>query len=200
MKSNIYLRFVLGVIKHPTEFYNRVRELRRIAREPAIDRAVPMNDVVDVDIVPVPHDDPALRLELVRMYADNPSPYVHGPKTMEKFLECSGRGTRYFLFANSDGEYVCARSYDPVTGLLQNAITDFNHRGKGYQMGAGFAVMRLLYDEGLREVRTTLLKSNSRMQRLMIARGWKIEDDRNNPDLLRGTLDLDVLFAQSKAA
>ena len=200
MKSSVYLRFFLGVIKHPTEFFHRLRELRRIASEPTIDRSVPMNDVVDVEIVPVPHDDVALREELVRMYADNPSPYLHGPKTMETFLNCSNRGVRYFLFANADGEYVCARSYDPSTGLLQNAVTDFNHRGKGYQVGAGFAVMKLLHDEGKHEVRTTLLKSNTRMQRLMIARGWKIEEDKNNPDLLRGTLDLDKLFEQSVAA
>ena len=200
MKSKIYLRFMLGVIKHPTQFSQRLRELRRISTEPDLNRSVPMNDVVHVDIVPVPPGDRALREELVRMYADNPSPYLHGPKSMEKFLECTGRGVRYFLFANSDGEYVCARSYDPNTGLLQNAVTDFNHRGKGYQVGAGFAVMKLLYDEGLHEVKTTLLKSNSRMQRLMIARGWTIEDDDKNPDLLRGTLNLDTLFLQHRAA
>jgi hypothetical protein len=200
MKSNIYLRFVLGVLRHPTELIHRLRELRRIAAEPDLDRSVPMNDVVDVNIIPVPADDAALREALVRMYADNPSPYLHGPKTMEKFRECSSRGVRYFLFANNDGEYVCARSYDPRTGLLQNAVTDFNHRGKGYQVGAGFAVMKLLYDEGNREVKTTLMRSNSRMQRLMISRGWTIEDDKNNPDLLRGTLDLRKLFGQRVAA
>ena len=200
MKSKIYLRFILGVIKHPTQFSQRLRELRRISTEPDLNQSVPMNDVVDVKIVPVPAGDESLRQELVRMYADNPSPYLNGPKTMEKFLQCSSRGVRYFLFANSDGEYVCARSYDSATGLLQNAVTDFNHRGKGYQVAAGFSVMKLLYDEGLREVKTTVLKSNSRMQRLMMARGWEIEDDEKNPDLLRGTLSLDALFMQNKAA
>jgi hypothetical protein len=199
MKFRIYTRFILGVIKHPTEILSRYRELRRIAAEPSLDRAVPMNDVVDVDIVPVTSD-PALREELVRMYADNPSPYLHGPKTMETFRECTERGTRYFLFSNADGEYVCARSYDPTTGLLQGAVTDFKHRGKGYQVSAGFAIMKLLHDEGMSEVKTTLLKSNSRMQRLMISRGWVIEQDSGNTDLLRGTLDLDKLFERREVA
>ena len=190
MKLNHIFKFLLGIVRHPRETGMRLRELKRIAAEPSITSTIPMNKMVNITIVPVTNDS-SLQNQIVAMYAQNPSPYVHGPNTMEKLHDYISRGIRYFLFANDDGDYVCARAYDPNTNLLQNAITDFNHRGKGYQVAAGHAVMTLLADEGLDEVGTTVMKSNTRMQRIMIARGWKMTPDAQNSDLIRGILRLD---------
>ena len=86
-----------------------------------------------------------------------------------------------------------------LSNLLQNAITNFNHRGKGYQVAAGYNLMMMLAAEGLDEIGTTVMRSNSRMQRLMISRGWLMKPDDQDPDLIRGVLRLDTLKSRHVA-
>lgn len=195
MKSHNLVRFIGGLIRHPSQFLGRIRELRRIFSAPDMKATVPMDDKVDVDLVPV-QSNKALQERLVLMYADNPSPYVFGPKSKEDLEKNLDRGVRYFLVTNSDGEYVGARAFDPNTKLLQSTVTDFRHRGHGYQVSAGFELMMMLADEGNTEVRANVMISNTRIQRAMIARGWKMSPDAENPELIRGVLNLKELKAR----
>ena len=84
-------------------------------------------------VIPVTAD-AALQGRLVSIYADNPSPYVHGPSSIERLRANMARGIRYFLVTNSDGDYVGARAFDPETLLLQNTVTDYKHRGTGISL------------------------------------------------------------------
>jgi len=160
---------------------------------------VSIDDKVSVGLVPV-QSNKALQERLVSMYADNPSPYVSGPKTNEALEEYLDRGVRYFLITNDDGEYVGARAFDPNTKLLQSTVTDFRHRGHGYQVSAGYDLMMMLADEGYTEIRANVLSSNTRIQRAMIARGWKMSPDAENPELIRGVMNLKKLKSRQQAA
>lgn len=197
MKSHNLLRFIGGLVKHPSQFRGRIRELRRIFFAPGMSTNVPMDDRVHVDLVPV-QSDKALQERLVSMYVDNPSPYVFGPSTNEILQEHLERGIRYFLVTNSDGEYVGARAFNPNTKLFLSTLTDFRHRGYGYQVSASFELMMMLADEGIIEVRSNVLSSNTRMQRAMIARGWKMSPDADNPELIRGVMNLQELKARQR--
>lgn len=75
--------------------------------------------------------------------------------------------------------------------MLQNTITDYRHRGKGYQLAAGVKLRMLLANDGHTEFRAAVLRTNTRIQRTMKASGWEMEPDPDNPDLIRGTLRLD---------
>ena len=46
----------------------------------------------------------------------------------------------------------------------------------------------LLIEEGYREFRGVVMRSNTRMHRAMIASGWELRPDPDNPELLRGRL------------
>lgn len=81
MKAHSVIRFVAGIVRHPTEAWGRIRELKRIATAPASEREVPSDDLAVVRVIPVTAD-AALQGRLVSIYADNPSPYVHGPTSI----------------------------------------------------------------------------------------------------------------------
>ena len=199
MKSHNLVRFVGGLIRHPSQFVGRIRELRRISSAPDMKTTVSMDDKVSVDLVPI-QSNKTLQERLVSMYADNPSPFVFGPMTNAALEEDLERGIRYFLVTNDDGEYVGARAFDPNTKLLQSTVTDFRHRGHGYQVSAGHDLMMMLAEEGYAEVRANVMSSNTRMQRVMIARGWKMSPDAENPELIRGVLSLKKLKSRQQAA
>ena len=199
MKSNSTARFILGILRHPSQAFQRYRELRRIAKEPPLESQIPMDKFAYVELHEATENS-ELHEQLVELYANNPSPYVNGPMTIEKLRECLSRGVRYFLVANDKGDYVGARAFDPGKAFLQNAITDHRFRGKGYQVAAGHALLVLLAGEGYSEVGTTVFKSNSRMQRVMIARGWEMSPDAHNPELIRGVLKLDTIVDLRKSA
>jgi len=51
----------------------------------------------------------------------------------------------------------------------------------------------MLADEGYTEIRANVLSSNTRIQRAMIARGWKMSPDAEDPELIRGVMNLEEL-------
>lgn len=128
---------------------------------------------------------------LVDLYARNPSPFVNGPTTMARLEQKLADGMRYFLVLNENDDVVGARAFDPAKQLLMSTVTEFRFRGRGYQAAAGYKVYSLLAEEGYREFRSAFLRSNTRIRRSLIARGWTIEPDPDNPDLLRGVYRLD---------
>ena len=192
MKSHNLVRFVAGLIRHPSQFRGRIRELRQISSAPDMKSTVSMDDMPSVDLVPV-LSNKALQERLVSMYVDNPSPYVFGPRTIEALEEHLDRGVRYFLVTKDDGEYVGARAFDPNTKLSQSTVTDFRHRGHGYQVSAAHVLMIMLAGEGYTEIRANVMSSNTRMLRAMIARGYEMSPDAENPKLIRGVLSLKKL-------
>jgi len=147
--------------------------------------------LADVELIPVESDE-SLQGILIAMYSDNPSPFVEGPKSAELLQENLGRGLRFFLIVNGEKEYVGARAFNPSMKTLQNTVTDYRHRGKGYQLAAGSKLMKFLAKEGHTEFHALVLRTNTRIQRTMHAAGWEMEPDPDNPNMIRGTLRLDV--------
>ena len=190
MNPHSRLRFVLGIARHPSQAWRRIREATRIALAPSLSARVPSDALADVEVIPVVTDK-SLQERLVAMYVDNPSPFVFGPKSIERLQEKKDRGIRFFLVRNSRGEYVGARAFVPSKKTLQNTVTDYRHRGKGCQVAAGRKLMKLLANEGYNEFHALILRTNTRIQRTMHAAGWDMEPDPDNPDLIRGTLRLD---------
>lgn len=190
MNPHSRLRFVLGIVRHPSQAWRRIREVTRIALAPSLSDRVPSGALADVEVIPVVTDE-SLQERLVAMYVDNPSPFVFGPKSTERLQEKIDRGIRFFLVRNSEGEYVGARAFVPSKKMLQNTITDYRHRGKGYQLAAGRKLMRLLANEGYNEFHALVLRTNTRIQRTMQTAGWEMEPDPNNPNMIRGILRLD---------
>jgi hypothetical protein len=184
------LKFVLSIIRHPRQAWPRIRELTRMASAPSLSNRVPSDNLANVEMLPVVSDE-ALRARLVAMYTDNPSPYVRGPLSIEQLQEKLDRGIRYYLVTNRKGEYVGARAFDPSKKMLRNTVSDFRHRGKGYQLAAGKKLRELLANEGYTEFRAAVLRTNTRIQRQMEAAGWKMAPDPNDPNLVLGTLRLD---------
>ena len=190
MNPHSKLKFFLGIIRHPSQSWRRIQELMRIVCAPSLSVSVPSGVLTDVEVIPVLADE-SLQERLVAMYVDNPSPYANGPKSTEQLQEELACGIRFFMFENRKGEFVGARAFDPTTKTVQYAVTDFRHRGKGYQLAAGHKLKKLLAYEGHTELRATVLRRNTRIQRVMQAAGWEMEPDPDNPDLIRGTLRLD---------
>ena len=176
-------RFTLGILKHPSEAFPRLRELARIARAPSVTRSIAVRRR-QVSVVPVEETD-ELGEALVDIYRRNPSPFVSGPRTLEELNDRMRRGIRHYLVANEEGVFVGARCFDPKKQMLFNSVTDFPYRGRGYQMSASIAHRAKLIEEGFREFRGAVLKSNTRMQRALEAAGWELTEDPNNPNLLR---------------
>ena len=190
MNPHSKLKFVLGIIRHPSQAWRRIRELIQMASAPSLSDRVPSDALADVEVIPVVSDQ-SLRERLVAIYMDNPSPFSRGPMSMEELQEKLDRGIRFFLVENSKGEYVGVRAFDPSKKTLRNIVTDYHHRGKGYQLAAGHKLRKLLASEGYTEFHATMLRTNTRIQREMQAAGWKMEPDPDNPDLILGTLRLD---------
>ena len=182
------LRFVLGILRYPSEAGRRLRELYRIVTAPPESSTVPASRLPDVSIIPVTQTD-ALGVKLVEMYARNPSPFVSGPASIEKLELSLSQGMRYFLFTNERGELIGARAFDPGKKLLQSIVTDYPFRGQGYQLSAGKKLIRHLVDEGHKELRAVVFRSNTRMLRTMAAEGWQLKADPDNPDLIQGTIN-----------
>lgn len=189
MNPHSRLRFGLGIARHPSQAWRRIREITRIALAPSLSDRVPSDALADVEVVPVVMDK-SLQERLVAMYVDNPSSFVFGPKSTERLQEKIDRGIRFFLVRNSRREYVGARAFDPSKKTLQYTVTEYRSRGKGYQLSAGDKLRKLLAKEGHMEFRATVLRTNTRIQRTMHAAGWDMEPDPDNPDLIRGTLRL----------
>ena len=183
-------RFALGIFKHPGQAWLRLRELSRMLVAPALSKSIDIDNLPVVKLVPVTTDSTD-KARLISVYAANPSPFVNGPKTMERLEQKLNDGLKYFLILNEADEVVGARAFNPATKLLMSTVTDFRFRGKGYQAAAGFEVVSVLADEGFREFRSAILKSNTRTQRSLEARGWTMEPDPENPDLLRGVYRVD---------
>jgi hypothetical protein len=125
------------------------------------------------------------------MYMDNPSPYVHGPKTAEQLQEKLVQGIQFFLIVNCGGEFVGARAFEPGRKTLQNSVTDFRHRGNGYQLASGPRLRKIPAKAGHTEFLVAVLRTNTRVQRSLRAAGWKMKPHPDDPDLIRGTLRLD---------
>jgi hypothetical protein len=151
---------------------------------------VPTDELPDVELIPV-LSDKLLQDRLVALYRRNPSPYVHGPKSIKQLQEALDGGIRYFLVRNNDGEYVGARAFDPTKNMIQNAVSDYRHRQKGYYLASGLELRRLLASEGGTEVQSNVMRSNVRVQRTLRAAGWTLKPHPNNPDLIRATIRLD---------
>jgi len=162
----------------------------RIATAPSLNVVVPSDALADVEVIPVASDE-KLQEKLVTMYMNNPSPYVHGPKTREQLQVKLANGIQFFLVVNRNGEYVGARSFDPSRKSLQNAVIDYEHRGFGYLLASGPKIRNLLAKDGHTEFRVTVLRTNTRVQRTMQAAGWEMEPHPDDPDLICGTLRLD---------
>jgi len=190
MNPHSRLRFGLGIIRHPSQAWRRIREITRIAFAPSLSDRVPADALADVEVIPVVMDK-SLQERLVAMYVDNPSPFVFGPKSTERLQEKIDRGIRFFLVRNSKGEYVGARAFVPSKKMLQNTVTDYRHRGKGYQLAAGRKLMKLLANEGYNEFHALVLRTNTRIQRTMQTAGWEMEPDPDNPNMIRAILRMD---------
>lgn len=139
----------------------------------------------DVGLIPVSSDTRHQEI-LVTLYADNPSPYVYGPKSIEQLRANLARGIQYYLVTNSDGDIVGCRGFDSSKMSLQNTVTAYQFRGNGYQLAAGLQLIKILAEAGHTEFRSAVLRSNTRIQRTMRAAGWTLEPDPADPDLLRG--------------
>ncbi len=182
------LRFALGIVRHPRQARQRLRELLRIAAAPSVNKAIAADsEPAKVRLIPVTAPD-GLGEQLVGIYRRNPSPFVAGPVTLEELRLSLDSGIRYFLFANAQGMFVGVRAFDPQGNRLLSAVTDFPFRGKGYHLSASTKLREQLAQEGYREFRSAVLRSNTRMQRAMLAAGWHLAPDPNDPSLLRGTL------------
>lgn len=184
MKYHSRLRFALGAVRHPGEFWRRIREISRIVMAPPAGNEITAVAEVAVDLIPI-GDDEFLRANVVRIYSENPSPFVHGSKTLEALRTSMEKGLRFFLIANREGELVGVRAFNPAKNRLQSTVTEYRHRGKGYQLAAGKKLMDLLYSEGHTEFHSIVLRSNTRIQRTMAVAGWKMEPDPKNPELLK---------------
>ena len=191
MNPHSRLRFVLGIIRHPSQAWRRIREVVRMVAAPSLSDKVPSDVYADVELIPIVSDQ-SLRERLVAMYLDNPSPFVFGPKSTDKLQENLDRGIRYFLVVNRKGEYVGARSFDPSKKMLQYTVTDYRHRGKGYQLAAGDKLVKLLAKEGYTKFHALVLRTNTRIQRTMQAAGWEMEPDPDKPHMIRGTRGVDT--------
>lgn len=183
------IRFVLGILRHPRQAWRRLRELYRIVTAPPESSVVSTGSLSDVDLIPVTQID-TLGRKLVEMYANNPSPFVSGPASIDKLELSMSQGVRYYLVANDRGEFVGARAFDPDKKLLLSRVTDYRYRGRGYQLSASKKMFRHLIKEGHKEIYTAVYRDNSRMLRTMAAEGWRLEADPDNPDLIRGTIKL----------
>jgi hypothetical protein len=181
------LRFALGILRHPGEARARMRELLRIAKEPPVSQAIVDKGPVDIRLVPVESTD-ALGEELVGLYRRNPSPFVVGPKTIADLQSDLDNDIRYFLVRNGEGETVGARGFDGKLQLTVGTVTDFPARGMGYQVYAGIKLRKLLACEGINEVRAIVVRSNTRMQRAMLAAGWKLAPHPRKHEMLLGTI------------
>ena len=184
------LRFVLGILRYPSQAGPRLREIFRIAAEPPISKAIKTNENVEVELVFVDATD-SLKADLVDMYRRNPSPFVVGPKTLKELKHDLDKGFKFYLVRNSDGETVGARAFDPNLSMLIGTVTDFTARGKGYQLHAGKMLRKRLAREGVKEFRAVVIRTNTRIQRAMIAEGWTLEPHPSKPEMLRGTLIAD---------
>ena len=191
MNRHSRLIFALGAIRHPRQAWRRFRELAQIAIAPSLGDRVPSDALADVELIPVESDE-SLQGILIAMYSDNPSPFVIAPKSAENLQEYLGSGIQFFLIVNGEKEYVGARAFNPSTKMLLGSVTDYRHRGKGYQLAAGIKLRNFLAKEGHTEFHALVLCTNTRMQRNMHAAGWEMEPDPDNPDMIRGTLRLDV--------
>lgn len=177
------LRFVLGIIRHPSEAGARLRELRRIAAQPPVSKKIERKENVEVSLISVEATD-ALGEELVDIYVRNPSPYVVGPKTTSDLQRDLDKGFRFFLVKNAAEETVGVRGFDPNLKQAIATVTDFHQRGKGYQVYAGILMRRLLSKEGVDEFRGVVVRSNTRIQRAMLAEGWTLEPHPTKPEML----------------
>ena len=183
-------RFILGILLHPSQVWLRIREFRRIAFQPPRAKRVPTDKLPDVELIPV-LSDKSHQDSVVALYRRNPSPYLHGPKSIEQLQEALDRGIRYFLVRNNDGEYVGARAFDPTKNMMLSAVSDYRHRGRGYNLASGLEIRRLLASEGCTELRSNVMRSNIRVQRALRAAGWTLKPHPENPDLVRATIRLD---------
>ncbi|RLA39587.1 MAG: hypothetical protein DRR42_27010 [Gammaproteobacteria bacterium] len=181
------LRFALGILRHPGQAGPRLRELFRIAAEPPISKAINTNEKVQVKLIFVDATE-SLKSDLVDMYRRNPSPFVVGPKTRKELQRDLDKGFKYYLVRNSSGKTVGARAFDPKLSMLIGTVTDFDARGRGYQLHAGKMLRERLANEGVKEFRAVVIRTNTRIQRAMIAEGWKLEPHPSKPEMLRGTL------------
>ena len=185
------LRFALGILRHPSQAWRRLREISHMAAAPPLSKAISADSRVEVEVVPVSAAD-SLGEQLVEIYAHNPSPFSSGgPSSLEQLARRMDKGIRHFLVVNGQGETVGARAFDPKKKLFINTVTDFACRGKGYQLSAGVKLRKLLIEEGYREFRCNVMRSNTRILRALVAAGWKLEPHPDNPDLIRGTLRVD---------
>jgi len=144
-----------------------------------------------VDVIPVTTTD-ALGDQLVRIYADNPSPFVSGPTNLRMLAHAIDKGIRYYLVVNGDGETVGARAFESDTQRLVGSVTDFPHRGKGYQISAAAIVRRRLAEEGFNVFHCEVLRNNERQLRKMAAQGWEMTPHATKPDILCGVLRVNV--------
>lgn len=159
----------------------------RIARAPSVKREIDAMDPPDVRLVRVT-DTPGLREKVAEIYRRNPSPFVNGPKSVDQLDGQMGSGVRYYLVESGAGEVVGVRAFDTRSCTLQNTITDFNHRGRGYQLRAGKLLREQLASEGFNEFHSNVLRANTRIRRAMEAGGWEMTEDPDNPDLIRCVL------------
>jgi hypothetical protein len=184
------LRFVLGLLRHPTQVRSRLRELFRISAAPPTTKAIPTDRPVYVDVIPVTTAD-SLGEQLVKIYTDNPSPYVSGPTSLKKLTHELAEGTRYFLVRNAEGQAVGARAFETGTKRIVGSVTDFPFRGRGYQFSASRIMREQLAAEGFREFKGEVMRENTRQIRKLLAEGWEIETHPGKPHLVRCTMRLD---------
>lgn len=181
------LRFALGILRHPSQAWSRLRELTRIAAAPRIDKAIPTDCPVEVDVISVNTTD-SLGEQLVNIYAENPSPFVTGPKSLEQLKRRIDDGFRHFLVINAEGETIGVTAFNTNNNMLCNSVTQFAFRGKGYQLNADIKLRKLLAEEGVREFCNAVFSKNTRMRRALEAAGWDMQPDPDNPDLFLGRL------------
>ena len=165
-------------------------ETFRILAAPPLGKEISFDSLAEVELVPVTASD-SLGEQLVELYDCNPSPFVSGPTDLERLTELLNRDMRYYLVMNSVGQVVGARAFDPVSQMLLHTVTDYHHRGNGYQFGAGKKLMRHLAEEGFHEFRAAVYRSNTRIQRNMAAAGWEMESHPDNPGIVRGKIRVD---------
>lgn len=187
MKVPTKLRFLLGIARHPSQVRSRIRELYRISTVSKVERSVPVNRPVQVDVIPVTRTD-ALGDQLVKIYADNPSPFVSGPTNLRMLARGFEKGVRYYLVVNGDGETVGARAFESDTKRLVGSVTDFPHRGKGYQINAAAIVRKRLAEEGFNVFHCEVMRDNERQLRKMASQGWEMKPHATKSDILCGVL------------
>lgn len=167
----------------------RLREWFLVRTSPAANYRIDMSHLPEVSLTAVETD--GQKDALIELFERNPSPFLAAPDTREALEKRIEKGIEYYLVHNSEGELVGARAFRVADNFMLHAVTDYQHRRKGYRLAASNALMDLLRQRGIRHLHANAIKANTRMLRGAESAGWKIKPHPDDPNLVKLTRTLD---------